>query len=195
MDPDDAAKDAEAKAKAKEEAAKAKAFQLVAGKINAVLGNGDFIPQVEAERITKDLRENHRKELLLFLEEHIYRLIFVELRRLEQKEKQRARSAAVRCGEALKSEDPDALSAYLEEMDVLRMDRYRVDDENTQRAAFDMVGKDWLFSANESGQESKYAAREELFKRYMAKKVGSRKTGDVLTNEEYVEIRRRMIDG
>jgi hypothetical protein len=69
-----------------------------------------------------------------------------------------------------------------------------VDDENTQKRAADMTGPEHLFVAEtEYERDAKRSMMLAAFHRAVAKKVGKRRTGDVLTEAQYDAMYRSIV--
>jgi hypothetical protein len=160
------------------------ALQLVADKINAVLDNGDFVPQREAQRILREMTKNHSMEHLAFLDAHAYRLYYEAVRDALQRRKRHVHDRAKKpCEAERKGEDLSIFVTW----------RLRVAEDDTQRTVGEMTGPDWAFSADESATEEKRAGRLRAFKRAVAKRCGDRKTSEVFTEDEFHEMYERLV--
>lgn len=162
------------------------ALEFVAGLINATLANGDFVPAEEARRYDELMRSEHPDLHAEFLASNSYRLYYELLSSAYRGSRQSARhhSAAASFGE-LKSADTEELS-------VFRRWRCRVDAENTQRAIGLMTGADHLFVADEFRAAKEQSAMLEAFHRALARKVGKRRTEEVMGEEEFIRLYRSL---
>ncbi len=156
------------------------AIQIVADNINEILGNGDFVPQVEAQRLLDVMRAEHPEAHQAFLEAHEYRLYYDRLRYGMQARKRVGRHPGKRFAEG----DASVFAAW----------HYRVDDLDTQRPAGEMTGSDWRFSARESGREQQLAGMQVAFKNAVAKKVGARRTKEVFSEDEFLALHDRILN-
>lgn len=137
---------------------------------------GDFVVGVIADKITAHLREHEPRAFREWLDEHA--AIFVH-------ERIRARLRSQR-GTALHRGPGRRFAESVEAGEVGHFAvTYVVDLEATRRRVRDMTGPDHLFVA----QQYDGSARRELmlaaFHRVVAKRVGRRRTGDVLSEEQY----------
>lgn len=96
-----------------------------------------------------------------------------------------ARAFAGAAREFSGSDPDDAEAAAVRFMGMFRMS-HEVDDKRTQKRVFDMTGPEHLFVAEHTYQRE--ANRQHMlaaFHRAVAKKIGKRRTEDVLTEEQY----------
>ena len=157
-------------------------YELISELINAVLDNGDFVPAVEARSIDNLMRSKHRAAHDAFLSAESYHLYYEALTKANENRRQRARSHAPANDFARRAAgNPNDLSVFL----AWRM---RVADDNTQRAVGDMVGADHIYVADHYCESKQESAMLEAFHRACAKKVGERKTSEVMSEEEFLKL-------
>ncbi len=152
--------------------------ELLAAHLDA-LPNG-FVAAVEAERFRDSLRASHPEVLAAWLAEHELEMIRQAITGLDRRNRtlSRTRGAARQFGDA--GDDPERLSVF----DI----RFVVDGENLRKRVADMTGADHRFVADSYDSSATQAAMLAQFHRAIAKKVGKRRTADVLDAGQYESL-------
>jgi hypothetical protein len=151
-------------------------------------GSG-WSPSVVAEQIVTELRADDPELLDLWLRDNAAKFIQSHLTRILSADRSKARtSLGARSFQAAAARfaagDIDALSVY--ELS------YAVED-GTQKLVMDMIGRDHLYIAERFGMEAKPFAMLEAFHKAVAKKVGTRKTSEVFTQEKYEAMYKSIV--
>ena len=150
----------------------------------------DWIAAVVAAKLRARLAETDPDLLDGWLhamaERMLTEVIGLHVRSERAKARSRAGSRAFReASDAAEDGDDSAIGLFA----VLHV----VDEKNTQKRAADMTGPEHLYVAEETYQRT---ANEALmmaaFHRAVAKKVGKRKTADVLTEQQYEQMYRSI---
>lgn len=143
---------------------------------------GDFVPALEAERFLKLMQDEYPGELAEWFQVRAVQFVADELTTMLRRERAIARrrsgarafAAAVEAHEAGDSE-PLGLFRTV----------HVIGDDNVRRPVADMTGPDHRYVAGQYRSEGNRALMLEAFHLAVAKKVGKRRTADVLTEDEY----------
>lgn len=150
---------------------------------------GDFVPAIIGHKLADFLRETDPDLLAGWLDERAAmfltrtiteRLRSVRARTLSQAAASRFAAAAA----AAEDGDYEPLSHFA----VV----YAIDDENTRRPVGEMTGADHRFVASNYQASGRYDLMLAAFHEKVAKKVGSRTTADVFSEEQYDAMLRSL---
>lgn len=154
----------------------------------------DFTVSEVADECLADLADDQPELLSEFMDEMVADWMRDYLRSLLASRRARFRAQAVG------SQWRDALGKLAEgdpgplrRMSPFRNLDFVVDDNNTRRFLGDMTGNDHEFVATRYEDSAKRDQMKSVFHRTIAKRVGGRKTSDVLAEEEYVEMYRNLV--
>lgn len=141
--------------------------------------SGDFVAAVVAEKFVAQLREKQPGAVEDWLDRHCVALVTEQLTKRIGATRNRAAQQVKRkaFADAVEDDDTEALSQFA--------DWKVIDAENTRRKVADMTGADHAFVADAYGRSGRYDLMLEAFHKAVAKKVGKRRTADVLTEEQY----------
>jgi hypothetical protein len=148
--------------------------------------DGDFVVLVEAEQFHKLMERDHPDELAEWQTAKTVEFIADALGTIIRSERAKARTragarafqeAAEELAAAGGPENPDALDSFAQV--------YKVNKNNLFRSVADMTGADHRFVADQYEATGKRALMLTSFHRAVAKKVGTRRTGDVFEMAEY----------
>ena len=168
--------------------------------IAEVTEGGGWVPAVVAAKLHARLLENDPDLLDGWLHVMAIQMLrrMIGLRQSHERTVARRRagarafaSAAQEFADADGEEETEAAGARL--LGLFRV-THEVDDKNTQKRAFEMTGPEHLFVAENTYQRT---ANTHLmiaaFHRAVAKKIGSRRTDEVLTEERYEAMYRSIV--
>lgn len=142
--------------------------------------SGDFVPAVVASKLAAELREKDPAALTLWLDEHAERFLTDEIsRRLSSTRATAARQAKARAF-ADAGDDVELVAQFA----VVHV----VADDFTRRRVGDMTGDDHRYVASAYGASGRYDLMCEAFHLAVARKVGKKRTADVLTEDQYSEM-------
>lgn len=143
--------------------------------LEAARGSDYHLDAVAAEFCAR-MSSNHHDEWISFLLDRAPIFMRRELSRLESSERTTARTRGKQRAFRQAVDDGD-VGQFLAAA-------YVVDDENTRRTMAEMTGKDHTYVASRYEATGKEALMMAAFHRVIAKKVGGRKTSEVLSEEQ-----------
>jgi hypothetical protein len=151
------------------------------------LGDGDVIAPVVAEKLHAHLLEVDPDLLAGWLRECAVHFLTRTIGDRDRSDRATARSRceARRFSTAAKSGDTETLSTFAV--------RLVVNDANTRRPIGEMTGADHLHVAREYGQTAASARMLEAFHRAVAKKVGKKKTAEVMDELTYDQMYQSIV--
>ena len=157
--------------------------ELLSKLIDAELTDG-VVPSEAAARIVATMEQAHAEELRAWMAAQATRLIAREIADIMRSNRHRvmARRGAIRFRAAIESAD-DVTGLY----DTW----HTVNEENARRRLADMTGADHAFAADAYRASASASLMREAFHRVLARRVGDRRTADVLPEEEC----QRILDG
>lgn len=149
----------------------------------------DFIPEIEAATFVALMREDEPGLLDVWLQENAVRFTHRFIRERLHSDRNAARRGRkarefASAGGAHDEGDDEALSHYAT--------RCVVDEKNTQRLVADMTGADHLFIAGQYRTNAAPLLMLDAFHCAVAKKVGKRRTADVMSEDEYDRLYRSI---
>jgi hypothetical protein len=117
--------------------------EIVAGLIDEVLNNGDFVPPKAGRKIAEQMRSQYPDEHLVFLDQQAEQIYTTLLRDMNRR----------RRGHYAMTQDARAFAEAAEEGDVSMFVAWRckIDDEGTQRCIGEMRGPDHLYVRQPDG--------------------------------------------
>lgn len=148
---------------------------------------GEFVVSEEAEKFLAFMREHHPDELDIWLSERETWLVGEEMRfhLRSERARDRAHAGARAFADHLSLDDtPDDTDPFAV--------RYCIDDAHTWRAVGDMTGSDHHFVAAQYQVTGKRALARAAFHEVVAKRVGKRRTAQVMSVEQYERLRREI---
>ncbi|WP_042408133.1 hypothetical protein [Streptacidiphilus carbonis] len=154
--------------------------------IEAAVPDGDYVAPIVAAELVEQLREKDPELLAGWLDLRAAVFLADVIARRSNGRRQAARAHAPRkaFGEAARSfggsGDPVTLAAFTTE--------YVVNGENLRRRVADMTGADHQFVAGAYAEQKATAALLEKFHLAVAKKVGVRRTAEVMGEEQYARL-------
>ncbi len=165
---------------------------LMADLIDGAIPDGDFVPAVVTEKVLALLLETNPALLEEWLHEHaaVFITQFITARLGRYRRRALAQAKAVSFSDAAKA----AEAGDLEPVSLFLAVHY-VDDKNTRRRVADMTGDDHLFVADCYAAAANDRLMLDAFHRAVAKKVGRKRTADVMTEEKYHELYRSVCGG
>ncbi len=141
--------------------------------------DGDFVSAVEADKFVTWMEEVAPGELLDWLSENARRFVTRDMQQTMMRRRtsaiNRAKSRAF--GQAVEDGDVEYLGHFAAV--------YTVDPDSTRRRVADMTGDDHRYVAGEYEGSAKHDLMMAAFHRAVAKKVGKRRTADVLDEDKY----------
>lgn len=148
---------------------------------------GDWSSSIVADKAVAYLDEKHPGILSDWLLEHSRAFLARYIgdgTRYERHRRQAlaARTAFAQSAEAYLAGQESAFDAYLV-----------INDEGIQRRIGDMTGLDWVYVADEYAYTQRISGLMQQFARALARKVGKRRTQDVLTPQQYDGMFRRIV--
>jgi hypothetical protein len=163
----------------KEEHMPPEVAELIRELIDKELKAQRLVPAEAAQRIVDKMKRQHPDELDEWLHEHAVSFLTRQISHL---------IASVRT-QAMHQTQRRAFNDAVAAGDVSLLDtKWRIDDDNTRAALRDMTGVECRFAADYHAGQAAANAMREAFLRAVAKKVGNKKVGDVLGEEELQRI-------
>lgn len=146
------------------------------------LDQGEFIPVMVATEFVEFMRREAPEELQDWLSDHAVRFVSDELSSILRRERQTVirRAAARSFALAAASGDRDRLGAFTMV--------YTIDDSNTRRTVKNMTGRDHLYVADAYTINGNRVLLLAEFHRAIARRVGDRRTEDVMSEQEYERL-------
>lgn len=167
-------------------------FSTMKEVIEAHINQGPFISNVAAAEIVEKLRANDPDLLFGWLNAHAVQIVRVAILEIDRSKRSSARVQTARsvfAAAAEKAEQGD--SSGLDQFRTGWLDtRFVVDGE--RRLLADLTGDDVLKVAADYHQRAESNLLEEAFMKAIAKKVGKRRVGDVLSNEKLNQLRQSI---
>lgn len=139
--------------------------------------DGDFVLPVEAQGFLDYMRSEHPAELKSWLETHAVDFVTERLRTRERSERSKA---FFRAGSRAFAESADESAEH--RRDLFRV-AFVVDEGYTRRHLGDMTGSDCRYVADSYTKSAKRELVIAAFMRALAKKTGSKKVSDVMSEE------------
>ena len=160
-------------------------------------------PRVHSEvvpQILADLRKFHHKELAVWQDSLGYSALMSMMRSRDSQDRATARNPRRQIGEAIEAMgQPDGSGGWtggLEPISVFRAAVFTVDAANTRKTVGEMTSTDHLYVSGRYGAAAKQAQVEAAFHRVIAKQIPEGKiTSDVFSEQEYMDLRERVITG
>jgi hypothetical protein len=160
----------------------------MAAAIEAAMPDGDYVAPIVAAELVERLRAEDPELLSGWL--HLRAAVFLadSIARRSNSLRSAARVMAPRraFAEASKVFETGAAPLALEPFKT----EYVVDGGNTRRRVADMTGEDHQFVAAAYADSKRTAALLEQFHLAVARKVGKRRTADVISEEQYLRMYR-----
>lgn len=144
---------------------------------------GDFIAPMVAETLYEDLIQTDPDLITGWLKDHAVRILTQAIRDFDRRNRSKARHQAGALTFHEASENA-AESGDVTVMSVFQT-RFVIDDRNTRRTVAEMTGTDHRFVAGRYTRESRRHLLLASFHEAVARKVGDRKTSDILTEDQY----------
>jgi hypothetical protein len=158
--------------------------------IEAAVPEGEYVAALVAADLVEKLRVEDPELLAGWLDLRAAVVLADVIARRSNSKRQAARAAAPRTA------FQEAARTFEVERDPLVMSpfatHYVVDGENLRRRVADMTGADHEFVASGYADTKTTAALLEKFHRAVAKKVGDRRTSDVMSEEQYARMYRSI---
>lgn len=155
--------------------------------MNAILSNilarsDDMVVSTAAAKLHNDLLERDPDLLSGWLRMHAVAILAdaMSQRIRSRRGATRRYQAQARFSDAAQSGDRHRMSPF--------MVRHVVDDHHTSRPVGEMTGNDHLFVASEYDHSARSSAMLASFHRAVARRVGDRKTREVLDEESYARL-------
>lgn len=150
--------------------------------------DGDFVPSDKALEVRRYLEKNEPELLERWKDEMLTNWLRDAFRRMlnSQRSRTRAKWRAEAFGEKVRRHE-------LGEKEIAFEVTYVVDEFNTRRPVADMTGRDHLFVASKYEETVEMSKFEASFHKAVARKVGSKRTEDVMTPTEYREMYEDML--
>lgn len=153
---------------------------------------GDFVPARVVEDAMQWLEENDPEALTEWMWSRRLPILKLHYQRKLQSQRtatqHRARARAF--GEAVSSFDEGDVEP-LSHFDVVHV----VDGDDTRRRVGDMTGEDHFFVAETHREKAKPHLLAEAFHRQVARKVGDKRTADVMDEETYERLYVSIVRG
>lgn len=152
-----------------------------------------YVAAVEAERFRDYLADHYPDVLKAWHQERevIWISQAIGLRDRSERGKARRRARARQFHEASESFERDGDYEALNPFTV----RYVVNDDNARKQVGDMTGVDHRFVASQYERSAKQDQMLAAFHHAVAKKIGRKRTRDVLTPEQYEALYRSIVGG
>lgn len=147
--------------------------------------DGSFIVSEEAEKFLAKMAEHHPDELDAWLSERHVLLIAEEMRALlrSQRARDRAHAGSRAFAEHYSLDDtPTAGDAFGV--------RYCIDDGNVWKNVAEMTGDDHRYVAGRYELTGRRALVRAAFHEAVARRIGAKRTADVLSVEQYERLRK-----
>lgn len=148
------------------------------------LPEGDYVPAIEGAKLAAHLAETQPELLDDWLHARAGMFLAEVIRHAGASQRSTARSRAARAFSE-REDDGTASGPFTVP--------YCVDDDNTQRRAGDMTGADWTFVAKCHESTSVTALMLAAFAHAVAKKIGHKRTSDVMTEEQFDQLYRDIV--
>lgn len=150
---------------------------------------GDFVPAVEAAGFVEWMASEHPDELAEWMRSKAVYFATRELGDMLRSERSRAarRAGSRAFGVAVSSGDDEALSVFRSVCVV--------DESNTRRAVGDMTGADHRFVAGQYEANGNRVLSLAAFHRAVAKRVGRKRTAEVIDEATYERLRSSFLAG
>lgn len=164
------------------------AYGLIAERVNQVLDDQrDLVLREEARELALWMETEHPEEHQEFLQAEAPNLYFATLRSALSSRKQHARhnASARQFGDAIRDGDLAKITAF-------NSWRCAVDPSNRQRLISEMTGQDHQFVAKRYAALEQTSTRHRMFHEAVAKRVGARKTAEVFTEIELLDLYYRV---
>lgn len=162
-----------------------KANELIAELVEKWTPTGDFVAAVQGAKLADHLRQSDPDLLTEWLDHNAAYFLSDQFRQHSRASRAKTlRSAKVRAFRTATDAADDGDMAPLSHFNV----RYVIDTEGTQRRVADMVGADHLYVSFEYRASANYEAMLAAFHAAVAKKVGKKRTADVLSEEDYERL-------
>lgn len=160
--------------------------------IEAHIDQGPFISNVAAAEIVEKLRANDPDLLYGWLAAHAVQIVRVAILEIDRSRRssarvQTARSVFAAAAERAEQGDPNGLEQF---RTGWLSTRFVVDGE--RRLLSDLTGEDILKIADDYHKRAESNLLEEAFMRAIAKRIGKRRVGDVLSDEKLNQLRRSI---
>lgn len=165
-------------------------YKFMDDTIKTFIPEGDFSVSVVTEAITEYLMKNESEFIAEFqaelLSKWLHEYLSSTLRGRRQELYRATRSSNIKeTLEKITSGDKEAVDAF-------RV-TYVVNDENTWRHLADMTGEDHLYVAKSYEISGKKSLLLSSFHKAIAKKLGNKKTSEVISEEEYLKLFSSMV--
>lgn len=158
--------------------------------IEAAMPDGDYVAPVVAAELVDRLRVEDPDLLSGYLHLRASVVLADVIARRSNSKRGAARMMAPRKAFA------EASKVFMDSADPLALEpfktEYVVDDGNTRRRVADMTGADHRFVATHYAATKNVAALLESFHLAVAKKVGVKRTADVISEEQYLRMYRSV---
>ncbi len=149
--------------------------------------SGDVIASTHAEKLVRKLMQKDPDLLQGWLMVQAVPLLSESIKNKWSYE--RRTTSRRRFARALAEGDKEALQRAT----VFDTERFVVDEHNTWRLLGDMTGKDHKFVADSYEEKSNELKMRAAFHKALARRVGSKKTSEVLSVSQYVEMWHKMV--
>lgn len=154
--------------------------------IDSVIPTSEFVARLLAEDVVEKLRANDPGLLAGWLDLHAGDIIGDYVRSRCNSIRARSRTAIPRRAFA------EAVERFTANNDPVVFDPfaavYVVNNDNLRRRVADMTSADHLFVADRYADDKNTAAMLEAFHRAVAKKIGTLRTADVFSPDQYLEM-------
>lgn len=159
--------------------------------VEAAIPEGDYVAPVIAAELVDRLRTEDPDLLSGYLHLRAAAVLADVIARRSNSKRQAARLGAPRVAFA------EAARTFAEQRDPVVLQpfatEYVIDEANTRRRVADMTGEDHRFVAGRYAEARTTAALLEQFHLAVAKKVGDKRTADVIGEEQYLRLYRSVV--
>lgn len=165
-------------------------FDTINEMIDKAISKGDYVPAIVASKLVKRLRSNDPKLLAEWLD-HMAETILTDYvgdRARMQRNHAMSTAAGREFSRQAKAAHDDGGEAV-----TLFAATYAINEENLRRPVGEMTGTDHMYVAGRYEQSGKSALMKAAFHRAVGKKIGNRRTQDVLTPNQYEELLKQML--
>lgn len=158
----------------------------------ATLTDGDFIPRLEAAKFIDYMEADHPEALAEWLRANAEVFVADALNNILRRERQSILRNATKRAFALAAKEAEQGNVDgLWVFDLV----YPVDARNTRRKVGDMTGFDHAFVSRSYEQQGKAALMRAEFHAIVARKVGEKRTADVIPEEIYLQMYASIMGG
>jgi hypothetical protein len=148
-----------------------------------------FVIPLEAESFVQQAQQFYPDEFAEWVYAHAIDLVATNLRRHMHADRQRARTGKRgRFRDATDQYDPDDPSS----VEVFAQ-RFVVNHQNMWKLLGEMTAEDHRYVADQYAATGKRAQMEAAFHRAVAKHIGNRRTDEVYTTEQFVQLRQQLV--